>query len=119
MKIRLLLVTCSVAWSAPPGAVSRIDFLSLDQETRVVIETGVKIEYHVERLKNPDRLSFDLPGAGLNSQVKSVIAVGDPVLRRIRTKRQDRDVRIVLELAQAVDYTTRPAGDPNLLTIEL
>src|SRR5229473_891822 len=65
----MLLVACAL-WgqsepATPAGKVTAVRFWSLGETTRIAVEVETEADLHVrsDRLSNPDRIFFDLPGA--------------------------------------------------------
>jgi N-acetylmuramoyl-L-alanine amidase len=90
--------------------------------TRIAIEATGQFDFHSDRLPNPDRLFFDLPGTkpDLERRGVNVIPVHDRYLKQIRVAETQRGVtRIVLDLATASSFTTETLANPDRLIIEL
>ncbi len=89
--------------------------------TRVVIDMEGEAGYTSGRLKNPDRLFFDLKDAYLPKGHKDVsIDVNDGVLRRIRASQHNADtVRVVLDLASIASSRTLMLQNPTRLIIDV
>ena len=122
----------AVALSAPaslaraasdPTPVHSIQFSSLDQVTRIAIETGGKVQYQAfGRLRNPDRLFYDLVGLKLPPQGNAVesVLIGDSLVKRIRVAQRTEGVtRIVLDLLQPVQVVASQGTNPNRFLLEL
>jgi N-acetylmuramoyl-L-alanine amidase len=123
----LLLLLWGFLWlpvSSPAEAadatVQPVMFSSLSGVTRIVIQTGAKVQYRASRLSNPDRIYFDIQGARYPGKQNDVIQVGDTLLKRIRIgKKDDASLRLVLDVQQAVRFITSQASNPESLAIEL
>ncbi len=105
-----------------PLQVTAVRFWSLDEVTRVAIETNGEFRFHSERLQGPDRIFFDLFGAKPPDGDKGtrVISVGDKFLKRIRVAETQRSVtRVVLDLETSADFTASQLANPDRLMIEL
>jgi N-acetylmuramoyl-L-alanine amidase len=90
--------------------------------TRIAIEATGQFDFHSDRLPNPDRLFFDLPGTkpDLEHRGINVIPVHDRYLKQIRVAETQHGVtRIVLDLAIASSFTTETLANPDRLIIEL
>src|SRR5439155_18419756 len=74
-----------------------------------------------ERLKNPDRIVFDLPGTQLASVlVGKSFDVEDGFLKRIRVAQYHAaDARIVLEVDDLANYSAFLLPNPSRLVIDL
>ncbi len=92
---------------APGNTIESIRQVKLAQngdQTEVnVVGTG-KLNYHVMRLQNPDRLVLDFAGAHLKTSQKQIASNLDPV-REIRLAQFSPEVsRIVIDLRQSAPY---------------
>jgi len=102
--------------------VREIRFWTLDEVTRVAVETSHEVEYRSERIADPDRLFFDLQGVRPRPGLRGVqvIPVGDRLLKQIRMAETQREVtRVVLDLAVPADFTASQLTNPDRLIIEL
>ena len=79
------------------------------------------VKYSSMKLKNPDRLFFDLKNAKLPKDCKgSYIDVNDGILRKIRASQFDADtVRVVLDLASIASSRTLMLEHPTRLIIDV
>jgi N-acetylmuramoyl-L-alanine amidase len=109
--------------SAPAvSKVTAVRFWSMGDVTRVAIQASSEFSFHSDRLPNPERLFFDLPGTEpeLNRRGVSVIPVHDKFLKQIRVAETQHGVtRIVLDLDTASAFTTETLANPDRLIIEL
>jgi parvulin-like peptidyl-prolyl isomerase len=117
------LVLCSaMAQPAADVLVGPIYFLSEGQATQVVIETSAKVRYQAARLRNPERIYFDLFGSKPRPGAKTVdlIPVGDGLLKQIRVAwRMPGVTRVVLDLVAPVEYSVSTPGGRERLLIDL
>jgi len=117
------LVLCSaMAQPAADVLVGPIYFLSEGQATQVVIETSAKVRYQAARLRNPERIYFDLFGSKPRPGAKTVdlIPVGDGLLKQIRVAwRMPGVTRVVLDLEAPVEYSVSTPGGRERLLINL
>jgi N-acetylmuramoyl-L-alanine amidase len=109
------------------GHVLAVRHWSLGDVTRVAIETDSPFEVHSDRLRNPERLFFDIvgtrpalgPGMG-RSKGQLKIPVDDQLVRQIRVAEPQRAVtRVVLDLEGPVEFTTSRLENPTRLIIEV
>jgi N-acetylmuramoyl-L-alanine amidase len=108
--------------AAEPARVTAVRFWSMGDVTRIAIEATGQFDFHSDRLPNPDRLFFDLPGTkpDLERRGVNVIPVHDRYLKQIRVAETQRGVtRIVLDLTAASSFTTETLANPDRLIIEL
>ena len=117
-----LLSIGAAAQPSPERYVREIRFWTLEEATRVAVETSHEVEYRWERIGNPDRLFFDLQGMRPRPGLRGVqtIPVSDRLLKQIRMAETQRGVtRVVLDLAAPVDCTVSQLTNPDRLIIEL
>lgn len=117
-----LLGTGAAAQPPSERYVREIRFWTLEEVTRVAIETSEEAEYRHERLTNPDRLFFDLQGMRPRPGLRGMqtIPVNDRLLKQIRMAETQRGVtRVVLDLNGPADFTVSQLTNPDRLIIEL
>ena len=104
-------------------SVTAIRFWSLGDVTRVAVEATGDFEFRKDRLLNPDRVFFDLPGTvpALDRKGVNTIPVGDAYLKQIRVaETQKGTTRVVLDLqAAGIEVSTSKLENPDRLIIEL
>ena len=106
----------------PAHHVTAVRFWSLDDVTRIVVETDGEFSVRSDHLENPDRLFYDLTGTkpNLGPKAMTVIPVSDRLVRQIRVAAPQRGVtRVVLDLEGAAEATTSRLEDPDRLIIEV
>ncbi|MEK7408009.1 MAG: N-acetylmuramoyl-L-alanine amidase [Acidobacteriota bacterium] len=104
------------------NSITAVRFWSLGEVTRIAVEADAPIEHRWERLYNPDRLFFDLPGFVPREHRTGIrtIPVGDRLLRQIRVaETQLKVTRIVLDLEGPVEFAASQLANPDRLMIEL
>ncbi len=106
----------------PERYIREVRFWSLEEVTRVAVETSHEVQYRSERLADPDRLVFDFedirPRPGLRGI--QIMAVGDRLLRQIRmAETQPGVTRVVLDLAAPAEFAVSQLTNPDRLIIEL
>jgi N-acetylmuramoyl-L-alanine amidase len=103
--------------------VTAVRFWSLAGVTRIAIESTGEFHFHVDRLRNPERIFFDLVGTRPDAAVSGkghIITVGDRYLRQIRVAETQHGVtRVVLDLVSNADFTTSQLENPDRLIVEL
>jgi N-acetylmuramoyl-L-alanine amidase len=127
LELAGILLLCPAAHVAlhaqqePALEVRDVRFWSLGEVTRIAVETSGDFEYRYERLKEPDRIFFDVQGAHWRTGARiHEIAVGDALVKRIRVAQTQPDVtRIVLDLAVPADFSAAQLANPDRLMIEL
>ncbi len=118
--VGVLAFSCTAGYAQ--DSVTAVRFWSLGDVTRVAIEATGPFSFKSDRLANPDRIFFDLPGThpDLGHKGISVISVGDHLLRQIRVAETQRGTtRVVLDVETAVDIETSKLENPDRLIIEL
>jgi N-acetylmuramoyl-L-alanine amidase len=108
----------------PPVAahVTAVRFWSMGEVTRIAIEATGEFTFRTDRLPNPERLFFDLPGTKpqLERRGINVIPVHDRFVKQIRVAETQHGVtRIVLDLEGASAFSTETLANPDRLIIEL
>jgi N-acetylmuramoyl-L-alanine amidase len=94
----------------------------MGEVTRIAIEATGEFSFRSDRLPNPDRLFFDLPGTrpDLERRGINVIPVHDRFVKQIRVAETQHGVtRIVFDLEGASAFTTETLANPDRLIIEL
>jgi N-acetylmuramoyl-L-alanine amidase len=107
--------------SKGPVRINEIRHWSNPGYTRVVIDMEGAVQYSSSKLKNPDRLFFDLKDAKLPKGCKgSDLDVNDGILRKIRASQFDADtVRVVLDLSSIASSRTLMLEHPTRLIIDV
>src|SRR5258708_11461614 len=103
------LILAMATQAAAEESVTAVRFWSLADITRIAVETTGQFEFRWDRLSNPDRIFFDLPGTHpqLSRKTVEIIPVGDQLVRQIRVAETQKGVtRIVLDLQAVVDVST-------------
>lgn len=104
----------------PPATIRSIRHWTTDQYARVAIDLDSAARYQRARLRNPDRIYFDISDARLAADLsKGPIHVGDPLLTRIRMTQNGNTVRIVMDLTQMPEYSVTEMQDPFRIVIDL
>jgi N-acetylmuramoyl-L-alanine amidase len=86
------------------------------------VEVSGEVQYHSERIPDPERLFFDLEGVKprTGSSRIEVIPVGDRLVRQIRVaETRPGTTRVVLDLAAPVEFAASHLSNPDRLMIEL
>jgi len=112
----------AAAQPQPEGYLREIRYWTLEEVTRVAVETSHETEYRAQRLSDPDRLSFDFLGVRPRPGLRGMqtIPVNDRLLKQIRMAETQRGVtRVVLDLAVPADFTASQLTNPDRLIIEL
>ena len=110
-----------------PGAdgfvprLRRIRTSANGEATRVTIDLEDTVQYTSARIKNPDRIFFDLHAARLTPEMaRSNIQVEGKLLTGIRVAQNHSGVvRVVLDVSGVKDYTASLTHNPTQLLIDL
>ncbi|HYP09144.1 MAG TPA: N-acetylmuramoyl-L-alanine amidase [Bryobacteraceae bacterium] len=122
------LVLGSYCFGAPPPttpsntAVTAVRYWTLNEATRVVIETTGEFDFTSDRAYEPDRIFFDVKGAKLRLGSKGMhsVPVGDRLLKQIRIAEVQPGVtRVVFDLDAAVEFSASQLTNPSRLIVEL
>ena len=121
----LLLLTCIVSFPSIASAgeiaeVRDIRFNVNGTNTRIVLEFNRLPAYSAHRLKNPDRIYFDLKNVKLSPQTIPLKDLKKGLLKKIRIAQYNKNtVRVVLELKKLNDYRTFTLESPPRLVIDI
>ena len=124
-RVGIAAAVLTLALATPANAASRVTavrFWSMGEVTRIAIEATGEFSFRSDRLPNPERLFFDLPGTkpDLERRGVNVIPVHDRFVKQIRVAETQHGVtRIVLDLEGASAFTTQTLANPDRLIIEL
>ena len=104
-----------------PPRIRRISTSANADETRVTIELDDTVRFTSARIKNPDRIFFDLHSARLTPEVaRGNIQVTGDLLSAVRVaQNQAGVVRVVLNVNGVKDYAASLSGNPPHLVISL
>lgn len=109
--------------AGPGGAprVRRISTTSSADSTRVLIDLEDTVQYSSARIRNPDRIFFDLHTARLTPELThSNIHIEGSLLTAVRVaQNQVGVVRVVLDVTGVKDYTASLLESPPALAIDL
>ncbi len=125
--IAAALLTAAIALPRPPArdtslSVTAVRFWSLNDVTRIAIETTGEFQFSSDRVPNPDRVYFDIAGARsrIGARGARTILINDPRVRQIRVAQTQTSVtRIVLDLEPSVEVTSSRLPSPDRLIIEV
>ena len=106
------------------GAIPRVRRISTSanaNSTRVTIDLEDTVQYRSARIKNPDRIFFDLDSARLTPELmRGNIPVEGDLVKNIRVAQNKSGVvRVVLDVHGVKDYTASLLNDPTRLVIDL
>jgi N-acetylmuramoyl-L-alanine amidase len=101
--------------------VRRITTKASAESTRVTIDLEDTVQYSSARIRNPDRIFFDIHAARLTSEVaKANVRVEGDLLTAVRAAQNHAGiVRVVLDVNGVKDYTATLQDNPPELIIDL
>ena len=114
--------------SLPPASpsvgaprVRRITTKASADSTRVIIDLEDTVQYSSARIRNPDRIFFDIHSARLTPEVaKASVRVEGELLTAVRAAQNHSGiVRVVLDVNGVKDYTATLQDNPPELIIDL
>jgi N-acetylmuramoyl-L-alanine amidase len=107
--------------SEEPVPISAIHYRNNPQGTLVTVMAAGAVHYRSRRIRNPDRIYFDLYPAKLAPELRrKTMAIDDGVVKEIRAGQNNVSVvRIVLEPEKVADYSAFLLRDPYRLVINL
>jgi N-acetylmuramoyl-L-alanine amidase len=111
----------STAASGGVPRVRRISTSASSESTRVTIDLEDAVEYSSARIRNPDRIFFDLHTARLAPEVaKGNVRIEGALLTAVRVAQNHSGiVRVVLDVTGVRDYTSNLQSNPPELVIDL
>jgi N-acetylmuramoyl-L-alanine amidase len=104
-----------------PAKVTAIRTWNADDYTRVVVDLDGAVKYESARIKNPDRIYFDLYAAHLGkSLTEKEMPVQNGFLKAVRVaQNKDGVVRLVLDVQSVQGYSAFLLPDPFRLVIDV
>ncbi|HKV27536.1 MAG TPA: N-acetylmuramoyl-L-alanine amidase [Candidatus Acidoferrales bacterium] len=104
-----------------PSSVTAIRTWNADDYTRVVVDLNGAVKYQAARIKNPDRIYFDLYQAHLgHSLTDKELAVPNGFLKSVRVAQNKSGiVRLVLDVRSIEGYSAFLLPNPYRLVIDV
>lgn len=104
-----------------PARVTAIRTWNADDYTRVVVDLDGAVKYESARIKNPDRIYFDLYSAHLGKSItEKEMPVQNGFLKSVRVaQNKDGVVRLVLDVQSIEGYSAFLLPDPFRLVIDV
>jgi len=100
--------------------VQNIKHFSSQDYTRVVIELSGQVEFNKCKISNPERIFFDLKNSYITKEIKTVLPVGDGILKSVRASQYNSEtVRVVLDIEEISDWNYFIIENPARLIIDL
>ena len=122
LALTTLSISLMAAETISSSTVSAIGY-SVDGETTIItIEVSAGFEYTTGRLRQPDRVYFDIPRAKpwINSRASYSQDFDNALVRRVRVAETAPDItRVVLDLSRPVDISVSKSSSPSRLRIAL
>ncbi len=111
MGVLLLSMVASPLYAA---SVKSLRLWRAPDNTRLVFDLSAPVEHKIFTLSNPARLVIDVSGASMSSQLAK-LDLNDTPIKKVRSaKRNGNDLRVVLDLKEAVrpkSFTLKKHGD--------
>ncbi|NVJ62164.1 MAG: N-acetylmuramoyl-L-alanine amidase [Gammaproteobacteria bacterium] len=96
----LLVLSVSNAWST---SIKGMRFWQSPDSTRVVLDLSAPAEHSIFTLENPHRMVIDVNSASLSFDPAD-LDIKSAIVNHVRTSEQNENVRVVLDLKQAVKF---------------
>jgi N-acetylmuramoyl-L-alanine amidase len=105
---------------ASPVSVKGIRYSTYKFHTRVVIDLDGQAVFNSNRLKDPERLYFDLRNCTLSKAIRPQTEVNNGTIRKIRTGQFREDtVRVTLDLEGVSKYSAFVLKSPDRLVVDV
>ncbi len=124
--LAVLAVAITALWAQTgkpsPHTVTAVRHWNLGNVTRVAIEVSGEFQYRSDRLRNPDRVYYDILNSRpkFDSKRRFTEDLDDPLVKCIRVAETTPGVtRVVLDLSEAAEVTASVLSSPARLIIEL
>ncbi|MEJ2695011.1 MAG: N-acetylmuramoyl-L-alanine amidase [Candidatus Sulfobium sp.] len=115
-----ILLFPAVSLAQPEVTVEGIRYWSYPDYTRLVVDLSGNTGFSKHRLSHPDRVFFDIMDSRVGPALKRKIAVGNGMLRSVRTSQFGKEtVRVVLDLGKIRDYRVITLDDPARVVIDI
>jgi N-acetylmuramoyl-L-alanine amidase len=104
------------------ASVTAVRHWSMAEVTRIAVEVTGPFTFRTDRLRNPDRVYYDIPGARPLIDGKRIYSepVQDQLVSRIRVAETAPGVtRVVLEIAAGVEVGASQLSNPSRLIVEI
>ena len=99
--------------------ITDISYWSYADYTRVVITLSDSAEFTKRRLSNPDRLYFDIKNSRISKEIRTVLPVGNGMLKSVRAGQfNESTVRVVLDFEKINNYKII-LEDPTKVIIDI
>jgi len=125
VPLALLFLLCILlALPFPSVAEDKVDitdisYWSYADYTRVVITLSDSAEFTKRRLSNPDRLYFDIKNSRISKEIRTVLPVGNGMLKSVRAGQfNESTVRVVLDFEKINNYKII-LEDPTKVIIDI
>lgn len=94
---------------------------STKKYTRVVVDIDRPVRYEHHRIKEPDRIYFDLINSRMGEELKKkIISIDDGILKAVRISQFSQDVvRVVLDLNSIESFKSFLMENPDRLVIDI
>jgi N-acetylmuramoyl-L-alanine amidase len=108
----------NISENGSTALVQNVSYKIADDSVQAIIELDAWAHYKSARLKNPDRLYFDISKTRLRPNLARTIPINNSDLNKIRISQNDSaTVRIVFDISKTSDYTVSELRDPFNIVI--
>ena len=104
-RIGLAVFTALTALDAAAASVDEVRVWRAPDHTRVVFDLSAGVEYNLFALENPPRVVIDLRNSTMAVNLSRVDLDDSPIQAIRSAARNDRDLRVVLDLGAAVRHS--------------
>lgn len=121
ISLIIVALSCfpSLSFSDTRVDVTDVSYWSYPDYTRIVITLSDSADFTKKRLSDPDRLYFDIKNSRIRHELKTILPVGNGMLKSIRAGQFDAGtVRVVLDLGKIKDYRITNQ-DPEKIIIDV
>ncbi len=116
----IFIILCIPLTANSGVRVKNINHFSSQDYTRVVIELSEQVEFNKYKISNPERIFFDFKNSYITREIKTVLPVGDGILKCVRASQYNNEtVRVVLDIEEISDWKYFVIENPTRLVIDL
>jgi N-acetylmuramoyl-L-alanine amidase len=112
VAVAAVSILCSVHVSA--ADIKDVRLWRSPEYTRIVFDVDTRVEYSIFTLENPNRIVIDISNARISSNLSQLDFKDSPITAVRSAVRNDTDIRVVLDIANAVNpssFTLPPNGE--------
>lgn len=110
LTLAVSLVACCVPVHLAAATVEEVRLWRAPDHTRLVFDLSAPVSYSVFRLENPDRVVIDISDSSFAAVLADLDFAGSPLTAVRAGIRDGNDLRLVLDLAGAVEHESFSLG---------